>query len=101
MSLGEQLNELDRKVLGAAPVDRSEPAAPYTPSVGDLAPLSRTVGVRAGLYAPGALPIGVPFLLGGGSKTLLLVIALVVIPEMLVAKLSTNPFPPHLPEAAQ
>src|SRR4051794_32948303 len=99
MSLGEQLNELDRKVLGAAPVDRAEPAAPYSPSVGELAPLSRTLGVRAGLYGLGALAIGVHILFGGDWKTLLLAAAIVVVPSMLVAKLSTNAFPTHFPDA--
>jgi hypothetical protein len=99
MSLGEQLNDLDRKVLGAAPVDRAEPAAPYEPSIGDLAPLARTLGIRAGLYALGAIAIGLHILFGGGWKTLLVVVVLVAVPSMLIAKLSTNAFPAQFPEA--
>ena len=99
MSLGEQLNELDRKVLGAAPVDRAEPAPPYSPSVGELAQLTRTLGVRAGLYALGTIAIGLHILFSGDWKTLLLVVGLVVIPSLLVAKLSTKAFPAHFPEA--
>jgi hypothetical protein len=99
MSLSEQLNELDRKVLGAAPVDRAEPAAPYDPSVGELAPLKRTLAVRAALYALGAGAIGVHLLLGGDWKTLLVVVLLVSVPSMLVAKLSTNAFPAQFPDA--
>src|ERR1700712_1533616 len=71
MSLGEQLNELDRKVLGAAPVDRTEPAAPYRPAVGELAPLGRTLSIRAAVYGLGALVLGLHMVLGGNWKTLL------------------------------
>jgi hypothetical protein len=99
MSLGEQLNDLDRKVLGAAPVDRSGPAAPYDESVGKLAPLTRTLGWRAGLYALGALSLGLHIVFGGRWKTLAVVLVLVLVPALLVAKLSTNSFPARFPDA--
>jgi hypothetical protein len=99
MSLGEQLNELDRKVLGAAPVDRAEPAAPYEPSVGELAPLGRSLSLRASLFALGALVTGLHLVFGGSWKTLLICLAIVVIPALLVAKLSTNSFPAVFPDA--
>ncbi len=99
MSFAEQLNDLDRKVLGAAPVDRAEPAPPYSPSVGELAPLSRTLGIRAALYGLGAVALGAHMLLAGDWKTLLVVVALVIVPSTLVSKLSTNAFPAHFPDA--
>ena len=99
MSIGEQLNDLDRKVLGAAPVDRARPAAPYEPAVGELAPLGRSLHIRAGLYAFGAVVLGGHMLLGGSWKPLLVCLVLVLVPAMLVAKLSTNSFPVRFPEA--
>ena len=99
MSLGEQLNDLDRKVLGAAPVDRSQPAAPYQPAIGELAPLGRTLRIRASLYALGAVVLGLHLVLGGSWKTLLICIVVVVVPSLLVAKLSTNSFPAEFPDA--
>lgn len=99
MSLGEQLNELDRKVLGAAPVDRAEPAPPYEPAVGELAPLGRSLSLRASLYALGALVTGLHMVFGGRWKTLLICLVVVVIPALLVAKMSTNSFPAVFPDA--
>lgn len=99
MSLAEQLNDLDRKVLGAAPTDRARPAAPYEPAVGELAPVGRSLNVRAVLYAVGAVALGAHMLVGGSWKTLLVCLGLVLVPAMLVAKLSTNSFPVRFPEA--
>jgi hypothetical protein len=99
MRLSEQLNDLDRKVLGAAPVDRARSAAPYDDAVGELAPLARTLGSRAGLYALGAVAIGVHLALAGSWTTLLDVLVLALVPALLVAKLSTNAFPARFPEA--
>ena len=99
MSLAEQLNELDRKVLGAAPVDRTAPAAPYEPAVGELAPLARSLSLRATLFALGALLTGLHMIFGGDWKALLICLGIVVIPAMLVAKLSTNSFPAVFPDA--
>ena len=99
MSLGEQLNDLDRKVLGAAPVDRSRPAAPYDESVGELAPLARTLNIRAGVYLLGVVCLGLHLIFGGRWKALLICLALVIVPALLVARLSTNAFPERFPEA--
>lgn len=99
MSLAEQLNELDRKVLGAAPVDRAEPAQPYQPAVGELAPLGRSLSLRATLFGVGALVIGLHLLFGGSWKALLICLAIVVIPALLIGKLSTNSFPAVFPDA--
>jgi hypothetical protein len=99
MSLGEQLNDLDRKVLGASPVDHSSPAPPYDDEAGELAPLARTLSVRAGLYVLGAVALGGSLLFDGEWKGLLLCLVLIAVPALLVAKLSTNSFPVHFPEA--
>lgn len=99
MSLGEQLNDLDRKVLGGSPVDRGRPAPPYEPAVGELAPVARSLSVRAWLYGVAALAVGGHMMLDGRWKALLICLAIVVVPALLVAKLSTNAFPAHFPEA--
>src|SRR3954451_18724815 len=99
MGLGEQLNDLDRKVLGAAPVDRAGPAPEYQPEVGDLAPLARSLSVRAALYGVGALALGLHMLFGKRWMTLLVVGGIVVVTSMLIARLSTNAFPTRFPEA--
>jgi hypothetical protein len=99
MSLGEQLNDLDRKVLGASAVDRARPAPPYEPSVGELAPVGRSLHLRALLFGLGAVVTGLHLLLGGHVKTLLICLILVVVPAMLVAKMSTNAFPDRFPDA--
>lgn len=99
MSLAEQLNDLDRKVLGAAPVDRAEPAAPYVPAVGELAPLGRSLTLRATIFGLGAVVTGVHMIFGGDWKSLLICLGVVVIPALLVAKLSTNSFPAVFPDA--
>jgi hypothetical protein len=99
MSLGEQLNDLDRKVLGASPVDRGRPAPPYDPAVGELAPLGRSLSLRATLFSLGVLVLGLHLIFGGRWKTLLICLGLVLVPAFLVGKLSTNAFPAQFPDA--
>jgi hypothetical protein len=99
VTIAEQLNELDRKVLGASAVDRASPAPRYTAEVGQLTPLASTLALRSSVYAVGAAVVLYDLIRNKSWMEIGIAAAFILLPTLVIGRMTMNSFPEHFPEA--